>query len=168
VCHRFAVRVLPYQRLTIETFLSPDEVVRRLAAEVNPPPSMYAIRRSLEGWISDDAFEIRRPQTFWSLSSFRSVAKGRVVPGRMGANLHLTLTLVPVVRVFMSVWLWAAGMAFVGFAIAYLRGSTFAREAWPVGLGLLPFGYLACLVYFRVEAAQVIHRLRRLLGASAR
>lgn len=168
LCHRVAVRILPYQRLTIETPLSPEEVVNRLVAEVNPPPSEFATRRSLHGWIIEDTLEVHRPETFWNYNSFRAVAKGRIVPGRTGTSIELTLTITTFARVFLSVWLWITGAFFVGFAIAYLRDTRFGREAWPVGLALLPGGYLIGLMYFRAEAGKVIYHLRRLLGTPGR
>jgi hypothetical protein len=162
------VRVLPYRRLTIETSLPPEEVVHRLTAELYPPPSKSAMRRSLEGWIIGDTVEIRRPRTLWNVGSFLSVAEGRIVPGPMGTCLELTLTIDPVGRALLSLWMWFAGALFVGFGIAYLRDTTFGREAGPVGLVLLPFGYLLCLASFRVDTAKVEYRLRRLLDISTR
>jgi hypothetical protein len=130
-------------------------------AELNPAPQHVGHATQPEGWIIGDAFEIRRPKTFWNLSSFRSVGKGRIVSGPTGANLELTLTLHPVVRAFISVWLWVAAAIFVGFGIAYLRDTTFGREAAPIGLAMLPFGYLMCLMLFRVDAA-LAHQLMTL------
>jgi hypothetical protein len=149
----------------IETVLSPEEILRRLHVESPAARSSLATRPSLEARIMGETIEIRRTRVFSSLNTIHAVARGRIIPGRTGANLDLIMTLNSYARGFGAFWLSVAGVIFVGFGIAYLRDTTFGRQAAPIGLGLFPFGYLMLWVSFWIDAVQVEHRLRRLIAA---
>jgi hypothetical protein len=158
--------ILPYRRLMIETVLPPEEITRRLHAELTAPRSSPARRASLEGRIVGQAIEIRRTRAFPFLNTIHAVAKGRIIPGRAGASLALTMTLNSYARTFGTLWLSVAAVVFVGFGIAYLRDTTFGRQAGPGALALLPFGYLLLWAGFWIDAIQVEHCLRRLIAGA--
>ena len=157
------MKILPHRRVTIETVLPVEEVVRRLTDVLNPPPSKFGEEPELIGWIVDDAFEIRRPTTFWYYNRV-AVTRGRIVPGRVGANLDVTQTMNTLSRVMMSVCLVPPAAFFVGVAIALLLGSEFGRQAWGVGLGVLLGLYLVWQLLFAWHAGDVTDRLHRVLG----
>jgi len=159
--------ILPYERFIIESPLTVDEVVHRLRNGV--APAKFSLRRSpqpFRGSVHGDRFVIHRVNRVIGFrNSFRPQVVGRVMPGRSGSTIEVTMTLHPVVTVFMAVWLTIAAVGFVGFGIAFLRSTAFAREVGFFPFLFLPFGLALCTVGFRIGAGGSKRALYRLLGA---
>jgi hypothetical protein len=144
--------------------MPPDEVIRRLTDDLNPPPRRFGERLPLVGWITGDAFEVERNVRYsaWQSSGFK--AKGRIVPGQAGANVELRLIPRANIWVFFTIWLLVTGAFAVGTFVSYLRGSPFGQEAWPIALLLLGLGTLIVLMTCAIEAGRIGYHVRRILG----
>ncbi|HZN70617.1 MAG TPA: hypothetical protein VFC00_02880 [Micromonosporaceae bacterium] len=155
--------ILPF-RTTIETHLPPDEVARRLTEELNPPSERFGERLPLYGWVRGDTFEVYQTKNWFTANSRSLEGKGRIVPGRAGANVELTLTPPWYVWAFATVWFLFAGAFTVGIFVAYLRGSLFGQQAWPMILLLPGIGAFLFVTNFAREAARIRYHIRRILG----
>jgi hypothetical protein len=157
------MRVLPYERFTMKSPLSVDEVVHRLRNGV--APMTFSLRRPpqpFQGSVRGDTFVIHRVLGY--RNSFRPEISGRIAPGRSGSAIEVTMTLHPVVAVFMGIWLTAAAAIFVAFGVAVLRRTTFAGEVGLFPFLFLPFGLALCTIGYRIEAGRSKQALYQLLG----
>lgn len=84
--------LLPYERFTIETRLTPDQVRRRLSAQVRPPSRKKARLGDtlFEGDIDAVRFEINQVPGWWS-DSRPIIAEGRVHPAATGSTVQVLL-----------------------------------------------------------------------------
>jgi hypothetical protein len=94
---------LPYERLVIETKLTPGEVAERLR-EVTAPGRRLRFRSSapekdFQGTVSDREFRITRVIDY--RNSFLPVVRGRIEDAPGGARVEVSMRLQPVVFGFM-------------------------------------------------------------------
>jgi len=144
--------LLPFERLTLRTPLSPDEVYARLAAAVEPvrwyrSPFSRA-HRPYEGEITPNGFKIRRVINY--RNSFLPAITGRIRVDEIGSAIELVFRLHVVVAVFMVVWLGGAAAATIVGAAEILRGHAPA-VAW-IPLGMLVLGYAMMQGGFVIES----------------
>ena len=157
--------LLPFDRLVIDSPLSPEEAVARLAANVEPARWLRfgGGAREFEGEVTGAGFRIARVIRY--RNSFRPVIRGAVEPAPGGSRLVATLRLHPAVVVFMLVWLGVALLVTVAMLALLVRGDA-GPEAL-LGLLMLVFGWALATFPFGYEARVAREKLTRLLADAA-
>ena len=152
----------PFERLTIETPLTPEEVHQRLA-EVIEPKRMFRFfsgnHKPYQGKLNDDRFEVTRIIHY--RNSFLPVIKGEIRPGLGGSVVDITMHPHIFVIVFMIIWFGIAGSLFFGLlctALVSIWHSTGERTADLVGVifpaGFFVFGYVMVMGGFKFESVK--------------
>jgi hypothetical protein len=102
--------ILPYQRFALDTTLPVEETCARLARSVEPRRSfrLGAGTCPFEGSVDGERFAIRRIILY--RNSFLPLVNGSVEPTATGSRLRGTLTLHPLVAVFLALWIGIALM----------------------------------------------------------
>jgi hypothetical protein len=161
------VRILPYQRFSIETRLSMDEVMHRLHTAVAAPAYWQWTRppQPFQGSVTGTSFTIHRVIGY--RNSFRPRVAGRIVPGHSATAIECTMTMEPVVQVFMALWLSFAAIGFAAGGIALLGGHGLAGGAGLVPFLFLPFGIAMCTFGYGFEAPKTKRALHDLFGLTA-
>ena len=159
------MRILPYERLTIETALTIEEAQRRLAEAVEPRKygrwSLKASSKPFEGSVTGEQFQISRVIGY--RNSFLPRISGHIRQGPGGATIDLTLALHPAVLIFMAVWLLGVGCAAVAVMSASLSAGTFELFGL-IPVGMFVFGVLLCTLSFNFEAAKAKSLLKQLFS----
>ncbi|HEY9838440.1 MAG TPA: hypothetical protein V6D27_16265, partial [Vampirovibrionales bacterium] len=111
--------MFPSQRFTITTYLSPDEVQKKLIQVVDPPPQGIQFQRQrsekpYQGQIGEHSFKISRIISY--RNSFLPQIEGRIQPHGRGSQIKIEMKLHPIVIIFMCVWLSMVGQ----FALMFL------------------------------------------------
>jgi hypothetical protein len=154
---------LPYERVVLRTKVPADELMRRLAMEVEPRKSFrspFAGHRTYQGELTGTTFNVARIIGY--RNSFLPMLKGRVRPDGTGAVLEATLSLHPVVLGFMVFFLGSAlAIGLTLLMSLVLQGKNPALALFPTGMFL--FGYLLMQGAFSFESTQA----RRFLEALA-
>lgn len=100
------MKLLPYDRFTLEANVLPGALQARLAAAVEPYKAIrWRIQdcRPYQGQVSDAGFKISRIIDY--RNSFLPVIRGRFLPAATGTHVEITMELEPLVAVFLGVWL---------------------------------------------------------------
>jgi hypothetical protein len=150
----------PFERLTIETPLPPEEVRQRLA-EVIEPRRMFRFfsgnHKPYQGELNDYRFEVTRIIHY--RNSFLPVIKGEIRSGLGGSVIDITMHPHIFVIIFMIIWLGIAGSIFFGMLWAMLVAIWQSKGESLEGLvgilfpmGFLMFGYLLVMGGFKFEA----------------
>ena len=145
--------MFPSQRFTITTYLSPDDVQKKLIAVVDPPPQgiQFQWKRSekpYKGQIGEHSFLISRSISY--RNSFLPQIEGRIHAQGRGSQIEIEMKLHPIVLIFMCVWLSMVGQ----FALMFLW-VLFQEEFDPFFLmpvGMFLFGLLLPFIGFLPEA----------------
>ncbi len=156
--------MIPLEKFTIHSSRNPDRVRETLLTVVEPrkiwrwyftnPDKPY------QGEIGDRAFQIVRIINY--RNSFLPLINGRITPEGTGSQIEISMSLHPVVFIFMLVWLGMVGNIGILFLIAALSEGTFEPAAL-VPLGMFLFVCLLVFVGFKPEAAKAKKFLRELL-----
>ncbi|HJU68999.1 MAG TPA: hypothetical protein VJ650_12245 [Gemmatimonadaceae bacterium] len=159
--------MLPFDEITIETALTRDEAVARLASAVQPRRFFRRDRRGLpfEGEVNAAGFHISRAITH--RNSFLPVIRGRVVSTAGGSRLEASLTLHTLVIGFLCVWGGLLVMIGAGMWARMLESGTWGADAL-VPVGMLAFAWVITSVSFTVEARKARALLGELLSGDER
>jgi len=160
------LKLIPYERFTIETDLTPEEVRERLAANVKPWPFFRLAGTPAgsryEGKCGERSFVVTRSIGYvnsaipFVFGEYRRGDDGTVIEIRMRPHL--------VVLGFAALWT-AMAASFVAF-LAYHASRGEASWGAPVmPLLMLPFAYLFCVVFFWLEAKTTRRDLYQLFDA---
>jgi hypothetical protein len=152
----------PFERLTIETPLPPEEVHRRLAQVIEPKQMFRFFSRdhkAYQGNLTDDRFEVSRIIHY--RNSFLPVIKGDIRPGLGGSVVDITMQPHPFVIAFMAVWFSFSGVIFAGILCTSLV-SIWQMEDGGLGsligviipAGFVLFGYLLVMGGFKFESVK--------------
>lgn len=146
---------LPFERLTIPTTLNFSEVLERLD-EVVEPPKMFRMNllfrrpdKPYEGTISGNTFKISR--IVHGRNSFLPVIEGEIHSESFGCSIAIKMTLYKVVIIFMLYWLSITGSFWIFALLAWLVDRSVGPIFLPI-LGMFIFGWLLCLIPFKIEA----------------
>lgn len=88
--------LLPYETLTIRTYLTPDEVVDELDEVVGPQPPFEFLVESDKpyfGKVTDNCFKVRRVTSLFYRNMFRPVIIGKIQPDINGSIVHIKMRL---------------------------------------------------------------------------
>jgi hypothetical protein len=152
---KFYKSLLPFERLTIPTTLTFSEVLERLD-EVVEPPKMFRMNllfrrpeKPYEGTISGNTFKISR--IIRGRNSFLPVIEGEIHPESLGCSIEIKMSLYKVVLIFMIYWLWTTGSFWILALLAWFVDRSVGL-IFLVPLGMFIFGWLLCLIPFKIEA----------------
>ena len=152
----------PFERLTIETALPPEEVRRRLE-QVIEPKQMFRFssrdHKAYQGNLNNDRFEVSRIIHY--RNSFLPVIKGEIRPGLGGTVVAITMQPHPLVIAFMLIWFGFAGTIFAGIlftsviSIWQANGGSLTNLAGLIfPAGFLLFGYVLLMGGFKFESVK--------------
>ncbi len=160
---------LPRENLVFKTKLSQDEVTARISS-ITEPDRFYRSKlfgpvadKPYEGSVLNNTFEIKR--IIRSKNSFKPVIRGTISKEWDGTNVHITMRIHMLVRVFLAVW-----CGFVGLISLALLVPTIGSGQVPVFTGLIPIGVLLfvhalSLFAFKAESNKSKKMLQELLEA---
>lgn len=162
--------LLPYDTLVIDSPLPVAEARARLEQATGP-------RRWLRTWgfvsvpshpfvgeITDHRVRIQRAIVYQN--SFLPHIEARLEPRAEGCRLAGTMSLHPLVGVFMLFWVAVAAVIALTAAVGSLRRGQMDAGAW-MPLGMLIFAWGLCSGAFTVEARIARKRLAALLEGAA-
>jgi hypothetical protein len=143
--------LLPYLRCELASSKTPSEVEEAMRAAVEPKQFLRVggATRPFEGVVGDRAFNVRRIIGY--RNSFRPEIRGEISAAPDGSRIAITMSLHPVVLVFMIVWLGGVGVGCVAMLMhANRKGGTAVQVLGPAGL--FAFGWLLSAGGFTFEA----------------
>ena len=148
--------LIPFENLTITTSLTFSEVLRRLD-EVVTTPKLFRITlpfgpppvKPYEGTISGNTFRINR--IIIGRNSFIPIIKGDIHSQPFGCSIKIRMSLHELVIGFMLLWLWTTGSIGMFALFAWLVEPSVGPIFLPI-LGMFMFGWLLCLIPFKIEA----------------
>jgi hypothetical protein len=145
--------LVPYERVVLHGQLSAEEVIRRLAAAVEPRKrfriSFLADHKPYQGEITGHRFSVSRIIGY--RNSFLPTVDGVVRAAGQGAVLEATLMPHPVVLAFMGFWLSAVLLGSLAVLSTQLPPGR-SRWLFAFPAGMLLFGYLLMQGGFWFEA----------------
>ncbi|MBO0350408.1 hypothetical protein J0895_15145 [Phormidium pseudopriestleyi FRX01] len=145
--------MFPKQKFTITTYLSPDDVQKKLIEVVEPPPTriQFQWKRSdklYRGQIGEHSFKIAR--IIYYRNSFLPQIEGRINAHGRGSQIEIEMKLHRFVLIFICVWLSMVGQ-FVLMALMVLFQEEF-EPAFLVPVGMFIFGLALPWIGFIPEA----------------
>ncbi|MEG4942538.1 hypothetical protein [Microcoleus sp. F4-D5] len=159
--------LIPFESLTITTSLTFSEVLRRLDEVVTTPKLFRVILpfspppvKPYEGTISGKKFKINR--IIIGRNSFIPIIEGDIHPQKFGCYIKIRMSLHKIVLGFMILWLWTTGSIGMFALFAWLVEPSVGAIFLPI-LGMFIFGWLLCLIPFKIEAKAAIKFLSILL-----
>lgn len=159
---------LPLEKYTILTNLSEEEVLMRLRKIIGNPDRRFQISFmgidlkkhsnasfDYEGTISDNTFKISRAIRY--RNSFLPVIKGTVSSFVNKTEIHISMKMPLIVRIFMIIWLSLTGipalLILLTTFIALMRLNFQAINPFLfMPLGMFAFGYCLMFFAFKYEA----------------
>lgn len=153
---KFFKSLIPFDSLTITTSLTFSEVLQRLD-EVVTPPKLFRITlpfgpppaKPYEGTISGNTFKINR--IIIGRNSFFPIIKGDIHSQPFGCSIKIRMTLHKIVLAFMILWLWTTGSIGMFSLFAWYVEPSVGAIFLPI-LAMFIFGWLLCLIPFKIEA----------------
>ncbi len=161
---------MPLYRFHIESSLSTQVVLVRIHGLVRETPTFWASLKEqfgsrpdnappFIGKVEGDTFHIRRDIRY--RNSFLPLVRGQVAASRLGTRINITMSLHPLVTIFILFWL--GGVGFGGFAAAH----TNPKQAI-IPLGMFIFGIVLTFGGFFPEAFKARRLLEQSLSITAK
>lgn len=160
---------LPYERIVIETRLTPVQVAERLGRVTAPGRRLRLFRSSagekdFQGTVSDREFRITRDIRY--RNSFLPVVRGLIEDTPDGARVEVSMRLHPAVFGFMLLWFGFLTSTLVLIVVIAAVEQTFS-PFFLVPLGMFAFGYALMTGGFRLESRRSRERLEAILSAES-
>ncbi len=167
---------LPFERLTIKTYLSPEKIQQKLAEVVEPRRMRFGFlsgpHKPYQGELDGKRFNITRIIHY--RNSFLPVIKGEIRPEIEGCSIDITMYPHPVVIAFMIFWLGTTGSIFFALLcnalLSVVLSGTGDIASSSSGIfipGLMfIFGYLLLTGGFKFESVRSKVFLQKLFGAA--
>jgi hypothetical protein len=160
--------LVPFERFTLETSRSPDDLVTALARVTQPPPMQLRLvpqrpTSTFVGEVSKERLHFRR--AFYGRNSFAPLVIGRIVPTAFGARIEAVMRPGSFVIAFMAMFVAVLAPAVVISVAELLERGTLQGFVWqPV---LIPIVlYAGCLLGFVPQARRMKRLLREFAGAT--
>jgi len=164
------MQLLPFDRITVQSSRSADELVGALKRLTSPfPPQVWQFVRSqpresptpLVGDVTKERLYVRHDSN--RRNSFAPYLTGRIVEAPAGARIEATLRPHSSVLGFVAVWI-----AIVG-PLAFLGANELVQSGKLVGPGCIPIAmlvalYAACMLGFVPEARRMKRLLQEVAG----
>ncbi|MEG4034047.1 hypothetical protein QUA03_09490 [Microcoleus sp. S36b_A4] len=158
---------IPFETLTITTSLTYSEVLRRLDEVVTPPkvfriiiPFCQPPAKPYEGTIDGQTFKINR--IIIGRHLLFPIIQGYIHNQQFGCSIRIRMSLHTTVIGFLILWLWTTGSIGMFSLFAWLVEPSVGAIFLPI-LGMFIFGWLLCLIPFKIEAKAAIKFLSILL-----
>ena len=154
--------LLPYDTLLIDSPLSVEQAAARLQRAIGPRPWFpFGPRpRPFHGEFTGHQVRIQRAIAYQN--SFLPHIEARLEPRAEGCRLVGTMSLHPLVGVFMLFWVAVLVLIGLSAAVGGLAQGETGSGAW-MPVGMLIFGWVLCSGAFTVEARIARKRLATLL-----
>lgn len=157
--------LLPFERFTLATNLSVDEVKRKLKTHIDSAEKQL---EPYKGHISIDGFDMERKITY--RNSFLPQIKGRFANGMGRTEIRITMKLALSVLIFMCIWMGGVGMFCIVITIGLITNSPELAKDGMLLFKVMPFmmfagGYLMMTILFKMESKQSKQFLQRLAEA---
>ncbi|MCB0083471.1 MAG: hypothetical protein KDE47_21165 [Caldilineaceae bacterium] len=152
-------KLLPYERIVIETALSPEQVQQELTEVIEPRRNRMTWRgvahdhKAYEGAFDHNGFTVSRIIHY--RNSFLPQLTGKIERTATGSTITITMQPHTFVLVFMLAWFGFVIMFFLMVLLATFNGGLEGntdRLGFLMPIGMLIFGYLLVTVGFGVEA----------------
>jgi hypothetical protein len=149
---------IPYERFVAESTLPPHELVRRLAAQIDPPRFWgrrrgNSVDKPFVGHMDGDRF-ILWPLPPFERNAFRPVVVGAIEPHASGAIIRAVIRLHWPTAILMAIW--------ISIPLSDALTQILASRPWLTILVRIAFalmGYLFCMTVFWLGARSVKRRL---------
>ncbi|UAY50817.1 hypothetical protein [Ferruginibacter albus] len=168
------MKFLPFENYTITTTLSQQEILKRIADNIEPKRSYrFTFFRpkanvAYEGKIVQNTFSINR--IIYYRNSFIPLIKGNVTAFSDHTEVHIKMQLRYFTLLFVAIWLGFTGMI-CSSIISFISMDTYAIFKGKIpSILILPFGmfilgYLITILNFTIESKRSKKFLARLLEA---
>lgn len=160
--------LLPYERITLESSRSADELVTALAGVTRPPESTVfrpLIRpeetATFVGEVSKERLNIRRAIRY--RNSFVPFVMGRILEASSGSRIEAIMLPHVAVLVIMAVFMLMLAPAAIISIAGFIQRGMFDELAW-LPLVMLGGLYVACMAGFVPEAHKTKRILREIAG----
>ncbi len=150
---------LPFERLTIKSYLGPEEVRQKLSLIVGPRQihrDGATSRKPYQGELNENSFEISPVIDY--RNSFLPVVKGEIRPEIDGTSIHITIRMNAIVEIFMVLLLgFDASMFFLLlcgwlFSVGTFYVSPYVAILIPIGLFIVQYVFSTSL--FKLESVK--------------
>lgn len=145
--------MFPSQRFTITTYLSPDDVQKKLREVVDPPLTGIQFQRKrsenpYRGQIGEHSFKIAR--IIYYRNSFLPQIEGRINAHGRGSQIEIEMKLHIAVIIFMCVWLSMIGQIALLSLFALFQEDF--EPAFLIPVGMVIFGLALPWIGFLPQA----------------
>ncbi len=147
--------ILPFEKLTIHTDLTPEQIKEKLEQFVEPYQmfrnTFKQPNKPYNGKIQETSFRITRNINY--RNSFLPVIKGKIMPNDYGkgSQINITMSLHSFVIVFMTFWLFMVGGGGISLLFLMISSGKFMLEGL-IPVGMFIFGCLLTIIPFKIEA----------------
>ena len=150
--------LLPYERSTIKTSLTPQVVQQRLSEQVEARQFLgrwfWERHKPYEGEVDDEGFTIQR--IIYTRNSFRPAIHGKIQPEMGGCLIKITMRPSLLVLAFLVIWvlIWC-GPVWTAIVSFLANPETSQASSNPIVLfsAVIPFViYFVVLISFKIEA----------------
>lgn len=145
------MKYLPFERISYNTKLPEQEVLRRLSNCVEP--KRFGFRKvsdkEYEGDINDNSFDISKIIQY--RNSFIPQIKGTIQKNNQGTQIEVTMQLHVFVFVFLIFWCSFALLFFIGIGIRDIENRKISVELL-IPFFMLLFVYALATIGFKIES----------------
>jgi hypothetical protein len=167
-----AMKLLPYDNLTLHTPLSPVEVIARVKSVTTQTGSTFvywglSIPDGFIGSVNENSFSISFHRRFRK-NSFRPVVNGAVEPGVGGSIINLKMRMNLFVVISLAVWfMLALAACAITLSQFFANPGAFTVDSLDllIPLGMVVFFYGAILISFHSGSKSARETLESLLQA---
>ncbi len=156
------MKLIPYETLTINTSLHPEEALHKLQAVIEPKRIFrwwLSAHKPYEGVINGDQFTVSRILGY--RNSFKPIIHGKIQHEINGCSIRITLSLDRLVILIMAIWFGLVFISFLSFLVNFIGSATPEGKWQPnvvpsalISIGMLAFGYGLMMGGFIFEAAK--------------
>lgn len=162
--------LFPREHMVLTTQLIPSEVAEVLRRNTVETLSLFRVSdKTFSGQVDASRFSVRRVLRD-SHNSFVPQMAGVIIAENSGSKINVRLTLMPTVRLFMTLWfgfLFVVGPVCVVLGVAQIvSGDTEGAMMIGVPIGMLVFGMLVTHGAFRFEVPRSRKCLLEVLRAT--
>lgn len=163
------MKFIPYEKYHLKTTLAPNEVLKRLANNIEPTNIFRdnffktETKKAYVGDINNNTFEISRVIT--GRNSWLPIIEGYVTKNEIGSIIHMKMQFHPLVLIFTTLWLGLLCIFLILSVISQITNGKFE----PMSLLILPMlmiGYIIPIAVFDGETIQSKRFFKRIFEAT--
>ena len=164
-------KILPFEKLKLETSLSKDEILKRLADNIesgiasrNWFTGSSSSSKYFEGNLYENGFRISRIIT--GRNSFLPEIHGKIEELRFGVTLELTLRMNVIAIIISTLWFAGVFVACISMIGVYLSSSSEGDSSAFIPFVMLIFGGVIVVGSFKYQSIAARKYLMQILEAS--